>query len=161
MLSMPNTRRLALTFLFAGATALIAGCDDDPAEPEPEPTFNRVEFALASTTTTDTDTVTVSTTGTQTGTADFPAGTTTVTITRARFLRADGTEDPVVTAADFELRGTTGGSTGVTFSLATGQSFQGTIQGLTNGARTIMMQLWHKAEGHEDFAQLLRLQIGP
>src|SRR5687768_9384939 len=118
-------RSLVLLALIAGPALFVACDDDDPIEPSDEPTFNRVEFALSSTTTTDTDTVTVNTSGTQTGTADFPAGTTTVTINRTRFLRADGTEDPVVTAAAFELRGSTGGTTGVMFALTQGQSFQG------------------------------------
>lgn len=163
MLATRSPRRSLFMVALIASAGLFAACDDDdPVEPDDEPTFNRVEYALSSTTTADADTVTVSTTGTQTGTADFPAATTTVTITRTRFLRADGTEDPVVTAADFELRHSTGGTAGLTFQLATGQSFQGTISGITGtGAKTIMMQLWHKAEQHEDFAQLLRLTITP
>jgi hypothetical protein len=155
MLSNITPRRSILTVALIAGSALLA-CEDDPAEPEPEPEFNRVEFTLMSGTTTRVDTVT--TTGTQTGTRTFPAGTTTVTLS-ARFLKPDGTVDPLVTPATFELRGGTGGTAGVTFTPAQGQSFQGTIAGLTNGTRSIMMVLWHTAEGHEDFAQLLTLQI--
>jgi hypothetical protein len=143
--------------LVASSTLFAACDDDDPVEPDPEPTFTRAEFILVGGG--DSDTIFVSTTGVQTGTATFPAGTTSVTVT-ARFLRADNSVDPVVTAADFELRQGTGGSAGVTFTLAAGQSFQGTIAGLTNGTRSIMMQLWHKADQHEDFEQLLTLTIG-
>jgi hypothetical protein len=162
MFATRSPRRSLFMLALIASPALVVACDDDdPVEPDPEPTFNRVEFALSSTTTTDTDTVTVNTSGVQTGVADFPAGTTTVTITRTRFLNADGSVDAIVTPADFELRGGTGGSTGVTFALTAGQSFQGTIAGLTNGARTIRMLLWHKGDNHEDFSQLLSLQIGP
>lgn len=159
MLATRSPRRSLLMLALVASAALFTACDDDPVEPDPEPTFNRVQFVLTSTTTMDADTVTVSTTGVQTGTADFPAGTTTVAVS-ARFLNADGTVDPVVTPADFELRGTTGGSAGVTFTLTAGQSFQGTIAGLTTGTRSIMMQLWHKGDQHEDFEQLLTLTIG-
>src|SRR5688572_13317667 len=118
-------RSLFMLALIASPALFVACDDDDPVEPDPEPTFNRVEFTLTGGGQTRVDTVT--TTGVQTGNRTFPAGTTTVAITNTRFLRADGTVDPVVTAADFELRGGTGGSTGVAFALATGQSFQGTI----------------------------------
>lgn len=158
MFSKLTTRRSLLMILFAGTATLIAGCDDDPATPEPEPEFNRVVYFLSSGATTRVDTVTA--TGTQTGNRTFPAGTTTVTVDSVQFLKADGTRDAFVTGADFELRGSTGGDAGVAFALTAGQSFRGTISGLTNGTRRIMMLLWHKPENHEDFAQLLTLQIG-
>ena len=160
MLATLSPRRSLLMVALVASSALFAGCDDDdPVEPpSDEPTFNRVEFTLTAGGTTRVDTVT--TTGTQTGNRNFPAGTTTVTITNTRFLKADGTVDPVVTAANFELRQGAGGTAGVTFNLTAGQSFQGTIGGLTNGARTVMIQLWHKADQHADFQQLLTLQIG-
>jgi hypothetical protein len=158
MHSLLSARRSLLAILMTATPTLVAGCDDDPAAPGPEPEFNRVEYTLTSGTTTRVDTVT--TTGTQTGTRTFPAGTTTVTITDTRFLKPDGTVDAFVTPAAFELRGSTGGTTGVTFALTQGESFKGTIAGLTGpGERSIMMVLWHKVEGHEDFAQLLRLTI--
>jgi hypothetical protein len=145
-------------FALIASSGFFAACDDDdPVEPPDEPTFNRVEFTLTSGGTTRVDTVT--TTGTQTGNRNFPAGTTTVTVS-ARFLNPDGSVDPVVTAADFELRQGTGGSAGVTFTLTPGQSFQGTISGLTNGTRSVMLQVFHKSEMHEEFEQLLTLQIG-
>jgi hypothetical protein len=160
MLATLSPRRSLLMVALVAGSALFAACDDDdPVEPEPEPTFNRVEFTLTAGATTRVDTVT--TTGAQTGNRAFPAGTTTVTISNTRFLRADGTVDPVVTAAVFELRQGTGGTAGVTFTRTAGQSFQGTIAGLTDGTRSVMIELLHIAEGHEDFAQLLTLQIGP
>lgn len=159
MLATLSPRRSLLMAALVASSALLAGCDDDPAEPvEPEPEFNRVEFTLTSGGTTRVDTVT--TTGTQTGNRMFPTGTTTVSVTNTRFLKADGTVDPVVTAADFELRGSTDGtSAGVTFALTQGESFRGTIAGLTAGTRTIRMLLFHKVEGHEDFSQILTLVI--
>jgi hypothetical protein len=159
MLATLSSRRSLLMVALAASSAVFAACDDDPVEPEPEPTFNRVEFTLTAGATTRVDTVT--TTGAQTGNRTFPAGTTTVTISNTRFLRPDGTVDPVVTAADFELRQGTGGTAGVTFTRTAGQSFQGTIAALTNGTRSVMIELLHKEEGHADFAQLLTLQIGP
>ena len=158
MLSTLSTRRSMFAILATATTMMIAGCDDDPVEPEPEPEFNRVEFTLTGGGVTRVDTVT--TAGVQTGNRNFPAGTTTITVTNTRFLKADGSVDAIVTAATFELRQGTGGTQGVTFTLTQGQSFQGTIGGLTNGARSIMMQLFHKAEGHADFEQLLAFQIG-
>lgn len=157
MLSTFRARRSALVMAAIGSLAVV-GCDDDPVEPEPEPEFERVEFTLTAGATTRV--VTVSTTGAQTGTANFPAGTASVSLA-ARFLKADNSVDPLVTAADFELRQGTGGSTGVTFTLATGQSFSGTVSGLTNGTRTVMIQLFHKIEGHEDFEQPLTIVVGP
>ena len=158
MLATQSPRRSVLMAAVIASSALFAACDDDPVEPEPEPTFNRVEFTLTSGNTTRVDTV--NTSGAQNGNNTFPPGTTTVTVAGVRFLRPDNTVDPAVTAADFELRhSATGTSTGVTFALATGQSFQGTISGLTTGTRTIRMLLWHKAEGHEDFSQILTLVI--
>jgi hypothetical protein len=161
MLATRSPRRSLLMVALVAGSALFAGCDDDPVEPPPEeePTFNRVEFTLTAGGTTRVDTVT--TTGAQNGNRTFPAGTTTVMITNTRFLRADGTVDPVVTTADFELRQGTGGTAGVTFTRTAGQSFQGTIAGLTDGTRSVMIELLHKEEGHADFAQLLTLQIGP
>ena len=157
MLSSLTLRRPVLALTLVATAFLGAACDDDPVEPEPEPTFDRVEFTLTSGATTRVDTV--NTSGTQTGNRNFPAGTTTVNLT-ARFLRPDGTVDPVVTAAAFELRRGTGGSQGVTFTRTAGQSFQGTISGLTTGTRSVPIQLFHLEEGHEDFEQLLTLQIG-
>lgn len=160
MLATLSPRRSLLMAALVATSALFAACDDDPTEPppEPEPEFNRVEFTLTGGGQTRVDTIT--TTGTQTGNRTFPTGTTTVAVTGTRFLKADGTVDPVVTAADFELRGSTDGtSTGVTFTLTAGQSFQGSIAGLTAGTRTIRMQLWHKVEGHADFSQILTLVI--
>jgi hypothetical protein len=160
MLSKISTRRSLLAILVAATTTFALGCDDDPAEPEePEPQVDRIEFTLTAGQTTRT--VTVNSAGVQSGVNTFPAGTTTVGLS-ARFLKADGTVEALVTAADFELRQATGGTAGVTFMLATGQSFQGTISGLTGtGERIIQMQLWHKVENHEDFGpHPLRLQIG-
>jgi hypothetical protein len=161
MFATPSPRRFLLMLAVIASPAVFAACDDDdPVEPDPEPTFNRVELTMTGGGQTRVDTIT--TTGVQTGNRNFPAGTTTINITNTRFLRADGTPDPVVTAADFELRGGgTGTSTGVAFALTGSQSFQGTISGLTDGARTIRMVLWHKGDNHEDFSQLLNLQIGP
>ncbi|MGQ0712186.1 MAG: hypothetical protein ACT4PJ_00490 [Gemmatimonadaceae bacterium] len=156
MLSTFRSRRSALVMAVIGS--LVVGCDEDPVQPEPEPEFERVEFTLTAGATTRV--VTVNTTGTQTGTANFPAGTTSVSLA-ARFLKADNSVDVLVTPADFELRQGTGGSAGVTFALATGQSFSGTVSGLTNGTRTVMMQLFHKVEGHEDFQQPLTIVVGP
>jgi hypothetical protein len=118
MLATRSLRRSFFTLALIASPALFVACDDDddPVEPDPEPTFNRVEFTMTAGGQTRVDTIT--TTGVQTGNRNFPAGTTTVTISNARFLRADGTVDPVVTAANFELRGGgTGTSTGVTFEL--------------------------------------------
>ena len=161
MFSTLSTRRSLLAVLLAATGTLTIGCDDDPTDPpEPEPEVDRIEFTLTATGQTA-RTVTVNSAGVQSGTATFNAGTTTVSLS-ARCLKADGTVETLVTAADFELRQATGGTTGVTFALATGQSFQGTISGLTGtGERIVQMQLWHKAEGHADFGpHPLRLQIG-
>jgi hypothetical protein len=150
-------RRSLFAFSVIALPGLVAACDDDPVEPDPEPTFNRVEFTIVGGG--QTRVVTVSTTGQQVGTANLPAGTTTATLS-ARFLNADNSVDQNVTAADFELRLESSNPAGITFTLGAGQSFSGTVGGLTDGTRVLVMQLFHLGEGHEDFEQPLTLQIG-
>lgn len=157
MLTSLPVRRTVLALSVLALPAIMAGCDDDPVEPEPEPTFNRVEFTIVGGG--QTRVVTVSTTGQQVGSAALPSGTTTATLS-ARFLNADNSVDQNVSAADFELRLESSTPAGITFTRAAGQSFSGTVGGLTNGTRVLIMQLFHLDEGHEDFEQPLTLQIG-
>lgn len=84
-------------------------------------------------------------TGAQSGAVTLPVGTTTIA---AVALNASGQVEPLVTAADFELR-IAPVTTNVTF-VRTGP-FAGTLTRTASGAATVRVSLYHTGEGHEDF----------
>jgi hypothetical protein len=75
-------------------------------------------------------------------TVTIPTGGASVT---ASFLRADGSPDPIVTDAAFELRV----EPAARFTRAT--AFTGTLSGGTAGSAQISFSLFHKEEMHDDF----------
>jgi hypothetical protein len=93
-------------------------------------------------------TITVSDNGTVTGGPIAITATGTVTVS-AQFLRDDGTPDPLVTDALFQLNADPANAGIVTFS-RTG-AFTGTLTGVSAGSTTIEFSLFHISEGHEDF----------
>jgi hypothetical protein len=92
--------------------------------------------------------ITVSDNGTVTGGPIAIAASGTVTVS-AEFLQADGTADPLVTSAQFQLNVDPADAGVVTFS-RTG-AFAGTLTGAGAGSTTIEFSLFHISEGHEDF----------
>lgn len=74
------------------------------------------------------------------------AATTTVT---AQYLLANGTADPLVTNADFELRVTSFANTGLATFATTG-AHGGVFTRLAAGTTTATIALFHLGEGHAE-----------
>jgi hypothetical protein len=126
-------------FVAAAAFMLAVACDDDPGEAEPEVATLRIIIG--------TDTVEVDEFGNVTGgPISIPTGATSLT---AEWLRADGSPEPLVDDAEFDLQGVPANTGVVTFSSAT--VFTGTLTGVASGSTTIDFALFHTAEQHEDF----------
>lgn len=136
MFTIANTRRLVAAAVLA---VLATGCKEstDPEENEPEVATMRL--------TVGTSTVTVSENGTVTG---GPLRITTADqALTATFLKADGSVESLVTAAEFRLDVT--GGTGITFT-RTG-SFAGNIRGAAASTTNVNVSLFHLIENHADF----------
>jgi hypothetical protein len=134
------TRYLTLALALSSASA----CgDDDPVEPDPEPEVATMRLTVGATS------VTISSNGTQSAPLTVNAGANTVT---AAFLRADGSSEPLVTDAEFELQVEPTTPANLTFARTSAFSGTLTISGLTSGQTTTAeMALFHKIEQHEDF----------
>lgn len=126
-----GARRLAPLLL---ATALPAGCNDEA--PPPEPMVETVELTVG------TQVVEVP----STGASITISGNTSVS---ARFLKADGTVETLVTADEFELRLESADTGVVTFTRS--GPFAGTLNKVAAGQTTIEVILFHTIEQHEDF----------
>ena len=136
MFSIPSVRRLAALALIA-ATAVACKESTDPGEDEPEVSSMRLTVGSS--------TVTVAENGAVTG-GPLRISTTDQALS-ATFLRADGTPESLVTAAEFRLDVT--GGTGITFT-RTGP-FGGTLRGASAGTVTVNFSLFHLIENHADF----------
>jgi hypothetical protein len=140
-----KTRQLATAAMMVIAIASLSACsDDDPAEPEDEPEIQTVTLTVgASTITID------KTTGAASGQLVVPAGTSTVT---ASWKRADGSAEPLVTSAEFELRIVPSNSANASWIPASAFGGSLTTTGLTSGqTTTAQVSLFHKEEQHDDF----------
>lgn len=133
-------RPIATALVLLPALALGACSSTTDEQSEPEVSSMRLTIGA--------QTITVSETGTVTGGPIAITANGTVTVSAA-FLRADGSADPVVTAAQFQLNADPADAGVVTFT-RTG-SFSGTLTGVSAGSTTIEFSLFHIAEGHEDF----------
>jgi hypothetical protein len=127
------------TALAAAAVALVAACNNS-SEPEPEPEVATMRLTIGA------QTVDVSDLGVVTGGPIVIAANTAIS---AAWLRADGTADPLVTAADFQLTVVPANTGVVTFTRSS--AFAGTLNRVAAGATTIEFSLFHVIEGHEDF----------
>ena len=118
----------------------IAGCDEStPPEEEPEVVTMRLTVGTSSV---EVEGGTV--TG---GPLMVPAGNATLTV---EWLRADGTADPLVTDAEFQLNATVSNTAVLTMTRASAFSF--TVNGLQSGQSTaVEFALFHLEEQHEDF----------
>jgi hypothetical protein len=137
-----NSRRthfaVLAMFLALGTTA----CDDDPVEVEEEPDVATMRI-LVGTQTIDVNRATGTVTG---GPILLTVGTTTFTV---QFLRADGSADPTVTAADFEVRIVSSNAARVT--VATTSAFAGVLTRVAAGTASLDFQLYHTGVMHGEF----------
>jgi hypothetical protein len=134
-------RRLALVFalsLFAGA------CDDDPVEPEVEPEIQSVRVTVGA------SSITINkTTGTPSGELSVPLGTSTVVVA---WLKADGSNETIVTSDEFEAVIEAVSGSNLTFSPSGAFGGSLTVSGIASGAAvSATVALLHIEEQHEDF----------
>ena len=132
-------RFMILAFSFA-LMGTLGACDDDPVEPEEEPEVETVRLTIGG------QVITMVS-------GNPPSSP--ITITRAAhavaavYLRADGSNETLVTSAEFELRLVPANSSILTFTTA--GAFGGTLTGVAAGSTTMRLELFHKVEGHADF----------
>jgi hypothetical protein len=134
--------RLIAPTLALFPVALAFGACSSATDEEAEPEVVTLRLTVGA------QTITVSDNGTVTGGPIAISATGTVTVS-AEFLRDNGTADPLVTSAQFQLNADPADAGIVTFS-RTG-AFAGTLTGASAGSTTIEFSLFHIAEGHEDF----------
>jgi hypothetical protein len=140
MLVAKRYRRLLQIVTALSVVITAAACGDDEVDPEPQVETMRLVVG--------TQTITVNSSGTVTGGPIVVARNTPTTVT-ATFLRANGTADPLVTTAEFRLKGATDNAAIATFTFTTG--FSGTITGLAAGTTLVRFSLLHIEEDHDDF----------
>lgn len=150
-----RTSRLALVVLATVGTLGLTACDDDD-EVEAEPEFVTVQLiATRSTGAADTAVINKSTNVVTGSNNALVLGATGNTVIRARYLRQDGTEDPVIAnnANDFEMRFTApfiSAATGATVTV-----FNRTILvmgGANATARNATFELYHVGEQHTEYS---------
>jgi hypothetical protein len=132
-------RSIATLTLVAASAAGVA-CSDS-TEPEPEPEVATMRLIVGGT-----DTIEVGSGGAVTGGPITIAANTSIVV---EWLRDDGTEDPVVTATDFELSVTVDDETVVTFTRSS--AFAGTLNKVAAGSTSAEFGLFHIEEQHDDF----------
>ncbi len=128
-----------------GAAALSLGvalgaCEDDPVVVEEEPEVATMRLTIGA------QTVDVSDAGVVTGGPIAISANTTVSV---QWLKADGSVEDVITAAEFQLNVTSNNSALVTFTRTS--AFVGTLVRVAPGNTVLNFSLFHPGEGHEDF----------
>jgi hypothetical protein len=139
------SRRAMLAALSLSLVATATACDDDPAGPdEPEPAVVSMLLTFG-----NGQTATVTGAAGSTPSVRIPVGATTVT---ARFLRANGTDDPVAVAPTFRLE-VVPPAGNITFARSSTNAFSGTLTAATatNTAIPVTFGLFHVEEQHTDF----------
>lgn len=127
--------RSGMSYAAMMATAFVVACGSDEEEGEPEVETMRLVFGA---TTVNVNAACQATPATVT----IPTGGATVT---ASFLRADGSPEPLVTDAEFELR------VEPAARFTRSSAFAGNITGGAAGSAQLSFELFHKVEQHEDF----------
>ena len=148
MLSSIQLRRGFRITAILTSLALVSACsDDDPIEPGEEPEVQSVRLTSGATTAFP---VTINkTNGQPSGNLRVGAGTTPIT---AAWLRADNTNETLISDAEYELRIVPTNAANLTWTAA--GAFTGTLTttGLTSGqTTTASVALRHKIEQHDDF----------
>jgi hypothetical protein len=137
----PGLRLVAVLALLVVASS----CGDSTEPEEDEPSVTQLRLTIGSTTKTFT--------GAAGEDRSFTVARGANAVT-ARWLRVDGTDDPVATTATFTLR-VVPSSGSITYTPSATQSFTGTLNvsaAVTNAPTTFA--LFHVAEGHEDFGPI-------
>jgi hypothetical protein len=143
MFSQIVRRTAVLTTAAAFALGAVA-CSDDPAAPDDEPQVNAVRLTIGTTS------ITVSTVSSPTITVAPGANAVT-----AQWLRADGSVEPLVTDAEFELRIRQATGSNLSWTASGARAGTLTVTGLAAGASTAaQVSLFHKVEQHDDFGPL-------
>jgi hypothetical protein len=119
------------------ATALFLAACSDSAGPEDEPQVTTMELTIGATVVSFTGSCTPSQ-----GSVSIPSAGAPLS---ARFLRANGTPDPLVTAAKYQLVVTPANR------FVRSSAFAGTLTGGTPGQAQLSFALLHIEEQHEDF----------
>ena len=148
MLSSIHIRRGFQVTAVLALLAVVSACsDDDPIEPEEEPEVQSVRLTSAAT---PAFAITINkTNGQPSGPLRIAVGATPIA---AAWLKADGTNETLISDAEYELRIVPTTATNLSWS-ATG-AFSGTLTttGLTSGqTTTATVALRHKVEQHDDF----------
>jgi hypothetical protein len=138
-MSVKLLRRFMVPALVIAAGA-IACADTVEPEPEEEPEVATMRLTVGGAT------IDVEEDGTVTGGPITISATTTIS---AAWLRADGTADPSVDAAEFELLVEIDDESILTFTRTS--AFAGTLTKVAAGATTADFALFHLEEMHEDF----------
>ena len=144
----PLTTRTLRGLAMLSAVAMIAtACDDDdPVEVEPATT--RIVLTVGTGTGAQTITWNTQNATVTPATITIPAGQSrTVT---AQFFRADNTADPVINADDFRLDFVTTG-TAVTVAKTGNLAATLTATGTAGQSVSVIMQLVHLEEGHNEY----------
>ena len=150
---MVGIRSRSVAALLAAVISMSACSDSDPADAGDEPNVASIVLTVGGQTVTWTR-ATGAVTG---GPIIISAGSTNPV--SATFLMANGSADPLVTSATFELRVTPANTT-VTFA-RTG-AFTGTLTGAAApGNTSATFALFHLAEGHNEYDFSVPITVAP
>ena len=146
---LPTTRALRKFAVLAAVSLMATACDDDdPTENEVEPATTRIVLTVGGGTGTQTITWNTQNATVSPATITIPAGQSrTVT---AQFFRADNSVDPVITESDFRLDFVRTG-TAVTITKTSNLAATLSATGTAGQSITMIMQLVHLEEGHNEY----------
>lgn len=127
----------------AAATVLL-GCSDDPVAPNNEPAVQSMRLQVGS------SVVTIDrATGAPSGELSVPLGDSDIAV---QWLRANNTEESLITDDEFEFRMTSTATSNFSFESTGARGGTITVTGVNSGeAITASVSLFHLDEGHADF----------
>lgn len=133
------TRRL-VGIALAGLTLALPACNSTNPVVEEEPEVATMRLTIGA------QTVDVDDAGVVTG---GPIAISANTAVSVQWLKADGSAEDIITAADFQLNVTSDNASFVTFTRTS--AFAGTLVRVGAGSTVLRFSLFHTGEGHEDF----------